>query len=196
MKIKLIPPLKILAFLLVLITIILAINSALCVTERAIHPTRYTDIIKTYSKAYGVPEYIVLSIINVESHFKKDALSHAGAIGLMQIMPSTFTWLSSEEHLNEKLDPEELYEPSINIKYGCYYLKYLFEKFQNWDTVFAAYNAGEGNITNWLSSPEHSDGVGGLKDIPFEETRNYVKKVNEEITYYKNTYYKNEVNAR
>ena len=101
--------------------------------------------------------------------------------------PKTFAWLTSSEHLGENLTPDELFDPEVSIRYGTYYLKYLFTRFHNWDTVLAAYNGGEGNVAKWLADDEYSNGDGTLKYIPFKETRNYVKKVNQAIDNYKNT---------
>ena len=160
--------------------------------EKLQRPDEHREIVEKYAAEYNVPAYIIFAIIDTESDFDEDATSSAGAMGLMQMMPSTFEWLTSADHLAENLLPEALYEPEVSIRYGTYYLRYLFEKFYNWDTVFAAYNGGEGNVAKWLQSSEYSDGKGNLTDIPFEETRKYVKKVNRSIDYYKNTYYKNE----
>ena len=160
--------------------------------EKLQRPDEHREIVEKYAAEYNVPAYIIFAIIDTESDFDEDATSSAGAMGLMQMMPSTFEWLTSADHLAENLLPEALYEPEVSIRYGTYYLRYLFEKFYNWDTVFAAYNGGEGNVAKWLQSSEYSDGKGNLTEIPFEETRKYVKKVNRSIDYYKNTYYKNE----
>ena len=169
-----------------------AINGVLRGVEKLQRPDKYREIVEKYAAEYNIPSYIIFAIIDVESDFDSEAISRVGAVGLMQMMPSTFEWLTSADHLGENLSPEALCEPEVSIRYGTYYLRYLFEKFYNWDTVFAAYNAGEGNVAKWLQSSEYSDGNGNLTDIPFKETRQYVKKVNKSIDYYKNTYYKNE----
>ena len=163
--------------------------------QKALHPVKYEDIVSKYASEYNIPEYIILSVINVESGFDPNATS-GEADGLMQIAPTTFEWLTSSEHLGENLPLSAVYEPEVNIRYGCYYLRYLFEKFHNWDTVFAAYNGGEGRVAKWLASTEYSDGKGNLTNIPIEETAKYVKKVNREIDYYKNEYYKNETGVK
>lgn len=160
--------------------------------ERRIHPDDYREIVEKYAAEYNIPAYIIFAVIEIESDFDENATSSAGAIGLMQMMPGTFEWLTSSDHLGEDLASDRLCDPEVSIRYGAYYLRYLFRKFYNWDTVFAAYNGGEGNVAKWLADPEYSDGNGNLTYIPFKETRNYVKKVNKAIDYYKNTYYKNE----
>lgn len=172
------------------------LDAGISLIEKKLHPMEYKEIIEKYAAEYNIPEYVILSVINTESKFDPNATSYVGAMGLMQMMPETFLWLSSSEHLGENLDVDSVYDPEVSIRYGCYYLRYLFQKFYNWDTVFAAYNGGEGNVAKWLVDPEYSDGKGNLTHIPFKETRNYVKKVNRNIKYYKNTYYQNEVSVK
>ena len=146
--------------------------------EHKQHPTDYNEIITRYSEEYNVPKDIIFAVIKVESDFDPDAESSAGAIGLMQMMPSTFEWLTGEEHLNENLPERKLRDPEVSIRYGTYYLAYLYRRFDyNWSTAFAAYNAGEGNVGKWLKNAEYSDGNGNLVHIPFSETRSYVSKV-------------------
>lgn len=167
-----------------------AIDLGLDFVERSIFPRDYGEYVSKYSAEYNVPEYIIYSIIKTESDFKPLAKSSAGACGLMQMVPDTFSWLTGEEHLGEYLPEDALFIPEINIKYGTYYLNYLYKKFDhNWDTVFAAYNAGEGNVSKWLADSSYSDGNGNLTDIPFSETKNYVKKVNSSMEFYKKLYY-------
>ncbi len=156
--------------------------------EKYFHPRDYEAYVEKYSEEYNIPEYIVYAVIKVESGFDPKA-SSGKADGLMQIAPDTFKYLTSNEHLGENLPSFKVYDPETNIKYGCYYLHYLFEKFHNWNTVFAAYNRGETKVAEWLKDPEYSDGQGNLTYIPTEETADYVKKVNNEIEYYKNLYY-------
>lgn len=160
--------------------------------ERKLHPTDYSEIISAASNEFDVPEYIIYATIKVESNFDPYANSSAGALGLMQMLPSTFEWLTGEEHLDEHLSTRALDDPEVSIRYGTYYLSYLYKKFDyNWDTAFAAYNAGEGNVLKWLSDKQYSDGEGNLINIPFKETENYVKKVNAQIEDYKKLYPEN-----
>lgn len=159
-------------------------------TEENIYPLEYTEFVGMYAKEYNIPEYVILAVIKVESDFDPNATSRVGAMGLMQMMPDTFLWLTGGEHLKEYLPAASLYSPDVSIRYGTYYLLYLYRKFDyNWDTALAAYNGGEGNVAKWLSSPDYSDGEGNLTYIPVKETRNYVKKVNTAIESYKKLYY-------
>ena len=167
------------------------VNAVWTFLERLSYPKNYEEIIEKYSQEYNVPQDIIYSIIKVESNFDPYALSRVGARGLMQLMPETFIWLTGEEHLNEDLSVKDLYDPEVNIRYGTYYFKYLYTKFDhNLDTTFAAYNGGEGNVAKWLADSKYSDGNGNITDFPksFYETENYVRKVNKALKMYKEIY--------
>ncbi len=151
--------------------------------QSRIYKQDYEDIISKYADEYDLPESLVYAVIDVESDFDPFA-SSGKAYGLMQLTPSTFDWLASNEHFGENLAVDAIFEPETNIKYGCYYLRYLLDKFQITDTALAAYNAGPSRVEEWLKSPYYSDGEGGLENIPFKETREYVKKVNKSRKYY------------
>ena len=165
------------------------INELWNTIDKKLHPTDYSEIVAAASEEFDIPQYIIYATIKVESNFDPNAVSSVGAIGLMQMMPSTFEWLTGEEHLNENLSTKMLDDPEVSIRYGTYYLSYLYKKFDyNWDNTFAAYNGGEGNVAKWLKSPEYSDLKGNLTSIPYKETANYVKKINTELTTYKALY--------
>ncbi len=149
---------------------------------RFTHPLSYLDLVREASQNFAVPEAIVLAVIKNESGFQEDAVSAAGATGLMQIMPDTFTYLCSKRNL-EAMDPVRLIEPDVNIEFGTYYLSLLFARFEDWDVTLAAYNAGQGRVGQWLKNEEYAKD-GKLFYIPIEETRNYLKRVNDSITVY------------
>lgn len=158
--------------------------------QRYIYPDNYLNYVQQYAYEYNVPEPLILAVIKTESNFDPRAESSAGALGLMQMMPSTFLELTSDEHLGENLSEEDLFIPEISIRYGTYYLSLMHKQFDNnWDNALCAYNAGPGNVTKWLSDPEYSDGNGNLTYIPFKETRNYLQKVNKYKETYRNLYY-------
>lgn len=155
--------------------------------EKNAYPRDYSEYVTVYAQAYGVPENVVYAVIHTESEFDSGAISSAGAVGLMQMMPDTFSWLT-HDILFDHLDEGMLYDPETNIKYGTYYLSRLYDHYGDWDLVFAAYNGGSGNVDKWLSDTEYADGEGGLKEIPFKETRQYVKKVNRTLQTYERLY--------
>lgn len=155
--------------------------------ERREYPMNYSDYVSKYASEYGVPEHVVYSVIKTESDFQSGAVSDAGAVGLMQLMPDTFNWLCTLTRENH--DTGMLYDPETNIKYGTYYLSYLYLSYGDWDTVFAAYNAGMGNVDSWLGDKKNADGAKKLDDIPFDETRKYIEKVRKADEVYVRLYY-------
>lgn len=155
--------------------------------DRATHPRDYSEWVEKYSAEYGVAEHIVYSVIKVESGFDSAVVSHAGAIGLMQMTPETFEWV--QFLLGEKLERGMLYDPETNIKYGTYLLSYLFSEFGNWESALAAYNAGMARVKGWLDDPQYTNESGRLINIPIKETREYVAKVDRAEQVYLRLYY-------
>ena len=150
-------------------------------------PEEYVGFIQKYAEKYDIPEHIIYAVIKAESNFDHKAESGAGAIGLMQMMPETFEELT-DMHLKEYLDSGMLYDAETSIRYGAYYLSYLYGIYGDWSVVFAAYNAGLGNINEWLKDAEYSSDGKTLDKIPFKETRNYVSRVNRNIKKYDSLY--------
>lgn len=138
-------------------------------------PREYKEIVEAKSEEYGVPQSIIYAVIKQESGFDQNAESRVGAKGLMQIMPSTAEWINYYRGYGPKLD--EIMDPQINIDYGTWLLYYLYELYGNWETCYAAYNAGYGSVSKWLKDPSYSDDGITLYSIPYEETRNYVEKI-------------------
>ena len=144
--------------------------------ERNAYPRDYSEYVSVYAEKYGVPEELVYAVIRTESDFDSGAVSGAGAVGLMQLMPETFRWLT-DEILFDHLESGMLYDPETNIRYGTYYLSALYDRYGDWELALAAYNGGLGNVDKWLADDRYADGEGGLKKIPFRETRQFVKRV-------------------
>ena len=151
-------------------------------------PSEYKSFVSQYSEKYRVPENLIYAVIKTESEFDSSAESSAGALGLMQMMPDTFSWLTNDR-LGDRFSTGMLYDPETNIKYGVYYLSWLYDRYADWDIALAAYNAGPGNVDKWLEDPAVSDiETGKLINIPFKETREYVKKVNKALGKYESLY--------
>ncbi len=155
--------------------------------DRVRYPRRYNEYVAQYSSDYGVPEYIVYAVIQVESGYSSNAVSDAGAIGLMQMTPDTFAWVSML--MKRSADAGMLYDPRTNIEYGTYLLSYLYIRYNRWDTALAAYNAGMARVDDWLLNSDYSEDGINLTSIPIDETRQYVRKVNEAIRVYQRLYY-------
>lgn len=148
-------------------------------------PKKYTGQVLSHARENGLEEELVFAVIRAESNFDKDALSRAGAVGLMQLLPSTADFIAA---LN-KGGITDLYDAEQNIAAGCLYLRYLFERFGGVEEVLAAYNAGEGRVRVWLSDTRYSEDGKTLLHIPIEETRAYVKKVKKFYKCYKILYF-------
>ena len=148
--------------------------------DRFRYPQGYSEYVTQYAAEFGVPEYVVYAVIRVESNYKSNAVSSAGAVGLMQMTPDTFQWVSML--MKQTADPGMLYDPETNIRYGTYLLSYLYARYNRWDTVFAAYNAGMTRVDGWLTDEAYTDGDGRLTRIPFKETAKYVERVNDAIS--------------
>ncbi len=141
-------------------------------------PKKYVAEVEAYGLEYEVDSALVFAIINAESGFDPAAVSSAGAMGLMQILPATGQWIA--ESLGEEFNEKNLLEPKTNIKYGCFYLNYLFEKFTSFEAVVCAYNAGESVVRSWMAGGELKE-----ENIKFAETRRYLQKVEWFYRYYK-----------
>lgn len=174
----------------------LVANLIISAVQKNAHPVRYESYVEVYASQYNVPEYVVYALINTESGFNASLESPTGERGLMQMSPELFALISSEQHLDEKIDADALFDPEISIRYGVYYLRYLFNEFQSWSTAIAAYDAGENTVKEWLDNIKYSSDRKNLTSIPEKETAAYVKKVNDAISYYKTTYYRNGVSVK
>ena len=183
------PPKGLVIAVIVLISIGLGFFADFIVTccEKSAYPRGYSEYVTIYAEKYGVPQTLVYAVIRTESDFESGAVSGAGAVGLMQLMPSTFKWLT-DDMLFEHLESGMLYDPETNIRYGTYCLSYLYDRYGRWDLALAAYNGGLGNVDEWLEDDRYADGEGGLKRIPFKETRQFVSRVTEAWEMYERLY--------
>lgn len=140
----------------------------------------FDDYVSKYSNVYNLEEEFVYAIIKAESDFQEKAISSSGALGLMQIIPRTGKWIADE--FGEEYSKQNLLTAETNIKYGCFYLNYLFSKFKNLNVVICAYNAGEGVVRTWLDENGNLD----ESKISYDETRTYLTRVQRFYDDYKN----------
>lgn len=151
------------------------------------YPLKYKKEIIEYSNKYNIQPQLVAAVINVESRYNKDAISQKGAIGLMQLMPSTAKWIAEKIDF-ENYNDELLFQPNVNIEFGCYYLSYLKGKFGGTTEILASYNAGEGTVRKWLNDDRYSVDSTMLSTIPYFETNKYIERVNKNLKYYTKKY--------
>lgn len=139
-------------------------------------PVKYEDIITKYADEYSVPKTLLMGIIKTESNFEKDAVSKKDAKGLMQITDETALWCAEKMGI-ENFDTKELFGPETNIKIGGWYLKYLIDKTGSEDIGIISYNAGINRVNEWLGSGVIDKDLEKTENIPYPETKNYIKKV-------------------
>lgn len=151
-------------------------------------PAEYADIVEKYSNEFGVPEYIIYSLILNQSGFESNRVSKTGEIGLTQLSPDTFKWLTSLT--KEELEPGMLYDPDTNIRYGTYMLSYLYTHYNRWEAVYAAFIVGHDTVEVWLSTPSLCDDKGNLKVIPDNDADRFVRNVKNDSDKYRTLYYK------
>lgn len=154
--------------------------------DKKLYQLSYPELIQQYATKYDIDPYLVAAVIHVESRNHPDAVSPAGAVGLMQIMPTTGEWIAGK--LGISYSEEALKNPEINIEMGCWYLNFLGQRFDSQATVLAAYNAGHGNVQEWLDNKEYSQNEKDLLEIPFPETEEYVIRVQKAYEKYKKYY--------
>jgi len=126
---------------------------------------------------YTVDPALVLAFVRIESRFQPNAVSWAGARGLMQVMPQTAKLVDGAP-----VDRASMNDPSYNLGLGQRYIEQLMDQLNgNLYQLAAAYNAGPGAVWHWMDSHPHDDALLFIEGIPVSETRNYVKKM---MTYY------------
>jgi soluble lytic murein transglycosylase len=140
------------------------------------YPLGYWDVVKEAAESERLDAHLVTALIREESRFDPMVVSWAGAIGLMQLIPSTAYRLKDDArvHLNDK---SELQDPEKNILLGVHYLSQLVSEFEDVPLAIAAYNAGERVLRNWISRFNKNNIIEFIENIPYKETRRYVKKV-------------------
>lgn len=155
--------------------------------KKLAYPLKYEAYITEYAEANGLDPYLVCGVIHTESHFDIEAESRVGAVGLMQIMPDTGEWIAKKMSMKDYSEAK-LKDPETNIRMGCWYLKYLMDRFDGDMTlVLAGYNAGPNRVTQWLEDEKYSQD-GKRTDIPYRETEEYVKKVENAKEMYRSYY--------
>ena len=175
---------KIIIWLIVVIVILVGGKYS---AKKYLYPYKYEEIVNKYSYEYNLDPFLVLAVIKTESNFNTEAESSKGAKGLMQIMDSTGEWIASKLEIRN-FNTNMLYEPEINIEFGCWYLNNLLNEFGDLSLALAAYNGGSGNVTRWLNDPKYSRDGESLTYIPFKETKKYVDKVSTRYNVYKFLY--------
>jgi len=154
-----------------------------CAVSR-VYPIEHQSVISRYADEYGLYEELVYGVIYTESRFASGAVSSKGASGLMQLTKMTADWGNQELEI-DGYDYSGIFEPDLNVRLGCWYLRKLINQYGNTDTALAAYNAGSGNVSKWLGESEYSKDGKTLEKIPFKETEQYVQRVKNNARIYR-----------
>ena len=146
-----------------------------CIAAGIALPLFYPRPHRETVEASGLEPSLVYAVIKAESNFREEAVSRAGAVGLMQLMPSTAEFVCRMEEISFAAD--RLKEGEYNVRLGCAYLSYLLRRFSATDTALCAYNAGEGTVRSWLDDPTLSADGRTLSRVPYPETAAYLEKI-------------------
>jgi soluble lytic murein transglycosylase len=145
--------------------------------QEVVLPLRHEDIIRQQAADKGLDPALIAGVIYTESRFR-DQTSHAGAKGLMQLLPSTAHDIARKSGGTAFIEGD-LANPQVNISYGSFYLRYLLQRYGGNEVLaIAAYNAGEGRVDQWIFDARHKgEAFDRARHIPFPETRHYVQQV-------------------
>jgi soluble lytic murein transglycosylase len=153
-----------------------------------VYPFPYRDTVLREARANGLDPFLVAGLIRQESMFNARARSPAGAIGLMQVMPQTGTAMARTLGITG-FNASRLTDPALNVRIGT---RFLADQIRRYDgrlvDAIAAYNAGPTRLTRWRTFPEHADPEIFTERIPFQETREYVKIVQQNARIYRELY--------
>ncbi len=150
-------------------------------------PLRHDDIIRQQASDKDLDAALIAAVIYEESRFR-DQTSKAGARGLMQITPETAEFIAHRSG-GVLFQQSDLSTPQVNISYGAYYMRYLLRRYDGDSTLaVAAYNAGETNVNKWVDRAGGRDSFDAEDDVPFKETRDYVRDVKQKRQEYRDNY--------
>ncbi|MCX8074641.1 MAG: lytic transglycosylase domain-containing protein [Clostridia bacterium] len=172
---------------LVILIMLVLFNTVKITYKKYVYPTKYSDIVISVSNQTSVDPYLIYSIIKTESGFNTNALSNKNAKGLMQVLDDTASEINSKYNLG--YSDVNLHNAEINIKIGTIYFSSLISKYNgNYYLAICAYNAGMGNVDKWLDQGIITSRLDNNENIPFNETKNYLKKVISNYKVYKILY--------
>ena len=148
------------------------------------YPLAYQSGIRGYARQDHLDAALVAAVVYEESRFRPDTTSSAGAIGLMQLLPSTARGIAIRTGGGRFHPRTDLLNPDLNLRYGCWYLRHLILRYHQVDLALAAYNAGEANVDRWVAETPQ----GQAPQIRFPSTRGYVQAVTHARSVYRRLY--------
>lgn len=154
--------------------------------QRNKYPRGYNDTVSALSLEYRVPTWAIYTTIKMRSDFDPSLKTEDGGIGLFSLTAEQYAEIGEE--LDLAVDAGLLYEPETNLRFGTYWLSSLYIKYGNWDCVWAAIHIGEPTVDEWRWNANYSNADGTLKNIPDEETAEYIENANEIAEIYRKLY--------
>lgn len=142
---------------------------------RTFYPVAFRETIDRYASRYALDPMLVRGLIRQESLFQPDAVSRAGAVGLMQILPRTGYQIARRQRL--PYSRQRLFNPEYNLRLGTAHLAELLQEFARLELALAAYNAGRNRVASWQNEREFAEPAEFVESIPITETREYVQIV-------------------
>jgi soluble lytic murein transglycosylase len=153
----------------------------------ALFPKPYWTDLKHYASANALDPYLVASLIRQESAFNPNAVSHANAVGLMQLLPKVGRGVAKQEKLKH-FSTQQLFTPATNLRLGTRYFRSMVDKFGSFEYALAAYNAGTDRVQDWMGQAKYRDPQEFVESIPFTETREYVQNILRNANVYRQLY--------
>jgi soluble lytic murein transglycosylase len=140
------------------------------------YPLAYDEIIEDAAQSEGLDKYLIAALIREESRYDPEVVSWAGAVGLMQLMPTTANQVNNQIKAHIR-DSSNLHDVKTNILFGAHYLAGLIKEYEKIPFAIIAYNAGGNNLKKWLTRYYKDDITEFVEHIPYKETKGYIKKV-------------------
>ena len=155
---------------------------------KLIYPVGYAEIINDKANENSkISPYLLISIIRKESRFNQNAVSSAGALGLMQLMPDTASFISIKNGI--KYSRNDLFNPEKNINLGVNYYNYIKTNHHSSDLyALASYNGGHNAVSTWINKIDTNDPEEFVERIPYQETKDYIKQIYKNYWVYNSIY--------
>lgn len=153
----------------------------------ALFPKPYWPDLKKFSESNNLDPYLVASLIRQESEFNPNAVSHANAVGLMQLLPKVGKGVAKQVKLKH-FSATQLFTPAINLQLGTHYFRGMVDQYGAFEYALAAYNAGTNRVDDWQGLGKYRDPAEFVESIPFTETREYVQAILRNANVYRQLY--------
>jgi soluble lytic murein transglycosylase len=153
----------------------------------ALFPKPYWPDLKKFSEANNLDPYLVASLIRQESEFNPNAVSHANAVGLMQLLPKVGRGVAKQQKL-KRFTTAQLFTPAVNLQLGTHYFRGMVDQYGAFEYALAAYNAGTNRVDDWRAIAKYRDPQEFVESIPFTETREYVQAILRNANVYRQLY--------